>query len=103
MSTQKRKISYWSFDFLSGDKHSFDPEVFCGFMAYLKGVDSQRLLHRDEKQNKAIALESIHEEVKQGLRLYKVIFKSSDRRYILSGFKNCRRFGCSLPGFEKPT
>ena len=77
MSTQKRKISYWSFDFLSGDKHSFDPEVFCGFMAYLKGVDSQRLLHRDEKQNKAIALESIHEEVKQGHRFYKVTFKSS--------------------------
>ena len=76
MSTQKRKISYWSFDFLSGDEHCFDPEVFCGFMAYLKSVDSQRLLHRDEKQNKAIALESIHEEVKQGLRLYKVIFKS---------------------------
>ena len=51
MSTQKRKISYWSFDFLSGDEHCFDPEVFCRFMAYLKGVDAQKLLHRDEKQN----------------------------------------------------
>lgn len=76
MSTQKRKISYWSFDFLSGDEHCFDPDIFCRFMTYLKGVDPQRLLRRDEKQNKAISLESIREEDKQGMHLYKVIFKS---------------------------
>ena len=96
MSTQKRKISYWSFDFLSGDEHYFDPEVFCGFMAYLKGVDSQRLLHRDEKQNKAIALESIHEEVKQGLRLYKVIFKSCK-------YNHSPDYMSSIDGSERPT
>lgn len=96
MSTQKRKISYWSFDFLSGDEHCFDPEVFCGFMAYLKSVDSQRLLHRDEKQNKAIALESIHEEVKQGLRLYKVIFKSCK-------YNHSPDYMSSIDGSERPT
>lgn len=96
MSTQKRKISYWSFDFLSGDEPCFDPEVFCRFMTYLKGVDSQRLLHRDEKQNKAIALESIHEEVKQGLHLYKVIFKSCK-------YNHSPDYMSSIDGSERPT
>ena len=76
MSTQKRKISYWSFDFLSGDEHFFDADVFCRFLAYLQTVNQQSLLYRDEKQNKAIALESIREETKQGIHMYKVVFKS---------------------------
>ena len=65
-------------------------------MTYLKGVDSQRLLHRDEKQNKAIALESIHEEVKQGLHLYKVIFKSCK-------YNHSPDYMSSIDGSERPT
>ena len=91
MSTQKRKISYWSFDFLSGDEHFFDADVFCRFLAYLQTVNQQSLLYRDEKQNKAIALESIREETKQGIHMYKVVFKSCkynhspDYMYISNG------------------
>lgn len=96
MSTQKRKISYWSFDFLSGDEHCFDPDIFCRFMTYLKGVDPQRLLRRDEKQNKAISLESIREEVKQGMRLYKVIFKSCK-------YNHSPDYMSSIDGSERPT
>ena len=45
-------------------------------MEYIKGVSAQELLVRDSKQNKAISIESIKEETKQGLHVYKVIFKS---------------------------
>lgn len=96
MSTQKRKISYWSFDFLSGDEHCFDPDIFCRFMTYLNGVDPQRRLRRDEKQNKAISLESIREEVKQGMHLYKVIFKSCK-------YNHSPDYMSSIDGSERPT
>lgn len=65
MSTQKRKISYWAIDFLSGDKHSFDPEIFKRFMTYINTLDQQSRLQREEKQHKAIALENVHEKKKQ--------------------------------------
>lgn len=96
MSTQKRKISYWSFGFLSGDEHYFNTEVFCRFMVYLQTVDSQTLLYRDEKQNKAISLESIREETKQGIHLYKVIFKSCK-------FNHSPDYMSSIDGSERPT
>lgn len=96
MSTQKRKISYWSFDFLSGDEHCFDPDIFCRFMTYLNGVVPQRRLRRDEKQNKAISLESIRKEDKQGMRLYKVIFKSCK-------YNHSPNYMSSIDGSERPT
>lgn len=96
MSTQKRKISYWGFEFLSGDEHFFDTEVFCRFMDYLQTVDSQTLLYRDDKQNKAISLESIREETKQGIHLYKVIFKSCK-------FNHSPDYMSSIDGSERPT
>jgi hypothetical protein len=96
LSTQKRKISYWSFDFLSGDEHFFDADVFCRFLAYLQTVNQQSLLYRDEKQNKAIALESIREETKQGIHMYKVVFKSCK-------YNHSPGYMSSLDGTERPT
>jgi hypothetical protein len=96
LSTQKRKISYWSFDFLSGDEHFFDADVFCRFLAYLQTVNQQSLLYRDEKQNKAIALESIREETKQGIHMYKVVFKSCK-------YNHSPDYMSSLDGTERPT
>lgn len=96
MSTQKRKISYWSVDFLSGDEHFFDADIFCWFLTYLQCIDQQELLYRDEKQNKAIALESIQEETKQGIHMYKVIFKSCK-------YNHSPDYMSSLDGTERPT
>lgn len=96
MSTQNRKISYWSFDFLSGDNHYFDSTIFRRFMAYVKGISSQELLVREAKQNKAISIESIKEETKQGLHIYKVIFKSCK-------YNHSPDYMSSLDGSERPT
>lgn len=99
MSTQKRRISYWSFDFLSGNEHSFDAEIFCRFLTYLRtlqNAEQQSLLYRDERQNKAIALESIQEETKQGIHMYKVIFKSCK-------YNHSPDYMSSLDGTERPT
>lgn len=96
MSTQNRKISYWSFDFLSGGNHYFDSTIFCRFMEYIKGVSEQELLVRDPKQNKAISIESIKEESKQGLHVYKVIFKSCK-------YNHSPDYMSSLDGSERPT
>lgn len=96
MSTQKRKISYWSIDFLSGDDHYFDPDIFCRFMTYLQNIKGKNRLIRNERQNKAIALESIYEENRKGLRLYKVIFKSCK-------YNHSPDYMSSIDGSERPT
>lgn len=96
MSTQKRKISYWSFDFMSGNEPCFDPDVFCRFMEYLQGIETQRLLYKVEKQNKAIVLGSICEENRQGIHLYKVIFKSCK-------YNHSPDYMSSVDGSERPT
>lgn len=76
MSTQRRKLSYYGIDFLSGDEHSFIPELFCTFLEYLKDLPSQEKLFNDEKTKKATSVENILLERKEGLTLVKVVFKS---------------------------
>ena len=76
MSLQRRKLSYWSIDFLSGDHHFFDADVFCRFLGFLTSLSDTEKLFRDEKNNKAVSLASIRDETKQGMHLYKIIFKS---------------------------
>ena len=34
MSVQRRKLSYWSIEFASGDEHHFDSQLFCRFLNY---------------------------------------------------------------------
>lgn len=76
MSLQKRKLSYYGIDFLSGDEHSFDSTLFCQFMAYLNGLPILSKLFNDTKAQKAISLASIRDETKDDIHLYKIVFKS---------------------------
>ena len=76
MSTQRRKLSYFGIDFLSGEQHNFDSALFCQFLAYLNGLPTQSKLFNDEKSKKAVALASILDETKEGIHLYKIVFKS---------------------------
>ncbi len=96
MSIQKRKLSYWGIDFISGEKHSFDPTLFCRFVDYVNSLPSANKLFRDERNNKAVSLSSIKEETKQGLRLYKVIFKSCK-------YNHSPDYMSSTDGSERPT
>ena len=76
MSTQRRKLSYYGIDFLSGDKHHFDSKLFCEFLLYLERLPAQNKLFNDEKAKKAVALSSLLDETKEGIHLYKIVFKS---------------------------
>lgn len=76
MSTQRRKLSYYGIDFLSGDNHHFNSELFCEFLSYLNELPNQDKLFNDEKTKKAVALSSLRDETKEGLHLYKIVFKS---------------------------
>ena len=96
MSTQNRRISYWSFDFLSEDNHYFDADVFCRFMEYIGGLSAQDLLVRDDKQNKAISIESVRNETKQRVHMYKVVFKSCK-------YNHSPDYMSSIDGSERPT
>lgn len=96
MNTQKRKLSYWSIDFLSGDIHSFDSALFCRFLVYLSDLATPDKLFRDEKSNKAVLLDSIKYEVKQGIHLYKIIFKSCK-------YNHSPEYMSSTDGSERPS
>lgn len=76
MSTQKRKLSYFGIDFLSGENHRFDPALFCDFLAYLDALSTQDKLFNDEKTKKAVAVDQMLNETKSGLHLYKIVFNS---------------------------
>ena len=97
MSIQKRKISYWSVDFETNEgRHYFDEDIFKRFMSYLVGLDEKSLLFRDEKNNKAISIESIRDEVKQGIHLIKCAFKSCK-------YNHSPDYMSSIDGSERPT
>lgn len=38
MSVQRRKLSYWSIEFASGDEHHFDSQLFCRFLNYVDNL-----------------------------------------------------------------
>ena len=96
MSTQRRKLGYFGIDFLSGDNHSFDSVLFCEFLTYVHGLGDEDKLFRDERNNKAVALSSIRDETKQGLRLFKIIFKSCK-------YNHSPDYMSSTDGSERPT
>lgn len=96
MSVQKRKLSYWSIDFLEGDNHFFDSELFCRFLTYIDTLDATSKLFRDEKNNKAVSLSSIESQNKQGLRLFKIVFKSCK-------YNHSPDYMSSEDGSERPT
>lgn len=96
MSTQNRKISYWSLEFCSGDETYFDEDVFCGFLEYLEKLEPEKKLHRDEKQNKAFSIESIRSEEKGGKHLYKIVLKSCK-------YNHSPDYMSSIDGSERPT
>lgn len=96
MSVQKRKLSYWGIEFISGDNHFFNAPLFCRFLSYVQGLSTDEKLFRDEKNNKAVALSSIRDETKQGLHLFKIVFKSCK-------YNHSPDYMSSADGSERPT
>ena len=96
MSIQKRRITYWSIDFINCEEHSFDQALFCRFMKYVAGLDEMTRLEKNTKTNKAISLESVNDETKQGVHLLKVVFKSCK-------FNHAPAYMSSSDGTERPS
>lgn len=76
MSISRRKITYYSIEFMHGDQQFFDASLFCKFMRYLKSMDDVDRIFNDVKTNKAIDFNSVLEETKQGIQMFKITFKS---------------------------
>ena len=76
MSTRRRKLGYYSIDFLSGDVHSFDARQLTSFIKYIESLPECDKLFDDDKNSKAVLLSSIRDEVKQGMQFFKLTFKS---------------------------
>jgi hypothetical protein len=96
MSTRNRKLGYYSLDYLSGESHSFDSDLFCGFIRFLNGLPEDERLFNDAKNNKAVALSSIRDEVKQGMQFFKLTFKSCK-------YNHSPDYMSSVDGSERPT
>ena len=92
-----RKISYWSIEFNTKDEQkSFDSDSFCLFMSYVINLEPQKMLQRDEKLSKAISVEKIYDETKDGTRLFKCVFKSCK-------YNHSPDYMSSIDGTERPT
>ena len=96
MATKKRKLSYWSLEFEKGEDHFFESDRFIRFIAYLEQLETSETLHKEVRQNKAIAIESIKYEVKQGVRLCKLIIKSCK-------YNHSPNYMSSEDGSERPS
>lgn len=96
MSVQKRKLSYWGIEFTSGKTYYFEPQLFCRFLKYVNCLAEKDKLFRDDKNNKAVALSSIRDETKQGIHLYKIVFKSCK-------YNHSPDYMSSTDGSERPT
>ena len=96
MSTQKRRITYWSIDFIKKEEHLFDPAMLCRFMMYVAGLDEMKRLEKNTKTNKAISLESVNNETVQGVQILKIVFKSCK-------FNHSPAYMSSSDGTERPS
>ena len=96
MSTQKRRITYWSIDFIKKEEHLFDPAMLCRFMMYVAGLDEMKRLEKNTKTNKAISLESVKNETVQGVQILKIVFKSCK-------FNHSPAYMSSSDGTERPS
>ena len=96
MKTRKRKLSYWSIEFKKEDLSFFEADRFIRFIAYLEQLDTYNTLHKETKQSKAIALESIKYEVKQNMRLCKLVIKTCK-------YNHSPNYMSSEDGSERPS
>ncbi len=96
MSTQKRKLSYWSIEFISDDNHYFDAPLFCRFLDFVGALADTAKLFRDKRNNKAVALSSVENKNVQELNLYKIVFKSCK-------YNHSPDYMSSTDGSERPT
>ena len=96
MSIQKRKIGYWSIDFLTSTGNYFDEIIFCRFMDYLQGLTPQQSLTKEEARFKAISLEKINKKNVDGRTIYEIILKSCK-------YNHSPDYMSSIDGSERPS
>lgn len=96
MSLQKRKIAYHSIVFTDGENNSFDDTLFFKFIGYLSSLQDSEKIFRDEKNKKAVSIESITPFTKEGMNFLKITFKSCKYNHFPD-------YMSSVDGSERPT
>lgn len=76
MSSQNRKISYYSIEFANGDDCFFDVAIFNDFFEYISQLSEADRIFNDTRKAKAQELYSVDNKITQGKSLLKVVFKS---------------------------
>lgn len=96
MSTQNRRLSYFSIDFLQDERHFFIPNLFCEFIDYLNLLSSEEKIVNDIIQKKAASISNIICEKKQSMLFYKIVFKSCK-------YNHSPEYMSSRDGSERPS
>lgn len=96
MSVQKRKIGYHSIVFSDGENHQFDIELFCKLIGYIAGLNDAEKIIRDEKNHKAVSVDSISTVNKEGYEFIRIVFKSCK-------YNHNPDYMSSVDGSERPT
>lgn len=96
MSTRRRKLGFHSIEFLFGKEREFDGDMFADFLSFVSQLpDSEKLLN-DQKNNRAIAIQNIREDIYNGKKYFKIIFKTCK-------YNHSPDYMSSVDGSERPT
>lgn len=84
MSTDNKKIGYWSLDFQTKNAdHFFEKKIFLDFLNYMKELPLDNKIYDDTANNKAIVLDSITEIKRKGKStIYNILFKSCKYNHV---------------------
>lgn len=96
MSVSSRKIGYFGIDFECGDTRSFDVDLFKRLLTYIKGLSGQDRIIKDEKNNKAMDIESIEFGQRYGKEYAEIVFKSCK-------YNHSPKYMSSIDGSERDT
>ncbi|MBQ7505232.1 MAG: hypothetical protein IJT79_07950 [Ruminococcus sp.] len=96
MSLQKRKIAYHNIVFKNDENNYFDNKLFFKFVDYLDSLNSDEKTFRDDKNKKAVSIESIEQIKKEGMDFLKIVFKSCKYNHFPD-------YMSSVDGSERPT
>ncbi len=96
MSIQKRKITYYNIIFKNAEDNFFDNNLFFMFVDFLNSLNSDEKTFRDDKNKKAVSIESIEKMKKEGMDFLKIVFKSCKYNHFPD-------YMSSMDGSERPT
>lgn len=96
LSIQKRRIGYYNIYFARDERQYFDKGIFRRLLEYIDKLPGEHRIIADDKTNKAVDIESIKVDTKQGSEFVKMVFKSCK-------YNHSPNYMSSLDGTERAT